>query len=317
MILTLTPNPSLDKTLQLDRLERGAVNRAVGGRVDAGGKGVNVSRALAAHGIASTAVLPLGGSDGSRMGAMLAAAGVSVRAVDVSAGPRTNITVAEPDGVTTKINEPGPQLSPGEIASLVDAVLEMVTPGTWVAGCGSLPVGAPVDFYADLVGRLHERGARVVVDSSGPALQAVLEKRPDLIKPNLEELAEAVGRGLRTLGDVVDAADELLGRGITTVLASLGPDGALLATGDLRLYGSARVEQPRSTVGAGDALLAGYLGRISQSNDPTQALRSALAWGAAATSLPGSRMPGPDDVAAIRVVLHEHLDVHRKLSPTT
>jgi 1-phosphofructokinase family hexose kinase len=339
MIVTLTPNPSLDRTLQLEGWVRGSVNRAHGGRVDPGGKGVNVSRALAAHGIKTRAVLPLGGADGARLAELLEGQGVDVRPVPVSGGVRSNITVAEPDGTTTKLNEPGPVLSAAEAKALTTAVLDAAVPGAWVVCCGSLPGGLDDDYYAGLIGPLQARGAKVVVDSSGAALSAVLAggsrtPHPDLIKPNREELTEAVGRPLHTLGDVVEAARELLARGVGTVLASLGADGAVLVTPDRALYGSSRVDCPVSTVGAGDAMLAGYLSRaaepptdhdpadLTDSTDPTdparpdparEALTAALAWGAAATSLPGSRMPAPDDVAAIEVTIHDPFDSQRPL----
>jgi 1-phosphofructokinase len=352
MIVTLTPNPSLDRTLQLQTLVRGGVNRAEGGRVDPGGKGVNVSRALAQNGVKTVAVLPLGGPDGAVLAELLARQGVAVRRVPVAGDTRTNITVAEPDGTTTKLNEPGPDLTAAEVDDLAAAVLDVAAPGSWVVACGSVPGGVDHDFYARLIGPLHARGARVAVDSSGAALRAVLSggpdgSYPDLIKPNREELAEAVGHPLGTLGDVVEAAAELVARGVGTVLASLGADGAVLVTGSGARYGSSRVEHPRSTVGAGDALLAGYLSQVAQSlaagsdGDPTHrsatvpaatipaatipaatipaatvpaatALSAALAWGAAATGLPGSRMPRPADVAAVTVTLHD-LDPARPL----
>lgn len=328
MIVTLTPNPSLDRTLQLQTLVRGGVNRAEDGRVDPGGKGVNVSRALAQHGVKTVAVLPLGGPDGAVLAELLASQGVEVHRVPVAGDTRTNITVAEPDGTTTKLNEPGPDLTSGEVADLAAAVLDAAVPGSWVVACGSVPGGVDDDFYARLIGPLHRRGAKVVVDSSGAALRAVLsggpdQAFPDLVKPNREELAEAAGRPLRTLGEVVEAATELVTRGVGTVLASLGVDGAVLVTSAGARYGSARVDRPRSTVGAGDALLAGYLSQVAQNpaadsdddpdDDPdADALRAALAWGAAATGLPGSRMPTPADVAAVTVTLHD-LDPARPL----
>jgi 1-phosphofructokinase len=339
MIVTLTPNPSLDRTLELDHLVRGAVNRATGGRVDAGGKGVNVARALTAHGVRTTAVAPMGGADGTRLADLLAGRGIEVRPVPVSGGVRTNITVAEPDGTTTKLNEPGPTLTPAEVEALRRAVLDAATPGSWVVCCGSLPGGVDITFFADLIGPLHARGARVAVDTSGAAMRAVLspersgspELMPDLIKPNHEELAEAVGRALPTLGDVVDAAQELRARGVVAVLASLGGDGAVLVDAAGATHAEARVEHPRSTVGAGDALLAGFLSRYAEPDGRVpaagsavldaeivarEALVAALAWGAAATCLPGSRMPGPDDVAAVAVTLHHSCDLQRHLGGT-
>ncbi len=321
MIVTLTPNPSLDRTLQIEALRRGEVHRATGNRVDPGGKGVNVSRALAAHGVATTAVLPLGGPEGSQLAGLLDGLGVSVRSVPVAGGVRSNITLAEPDGTTTKLNEPGPELSAAEQTSLIDAVLEAAGEGDWVVASGSLPRGVPDAFYAELVPAVHARGAKIVVDSSGAALSAVLAavaaggpgSAPDLIKPNHEELAEAVGRPLRTLGEVAAAAEELQGRGIATVLASLGADGAILVTGTETMHGEARIAAPVSTVGAGDAGLAGYMSCAAVGATPRECLTAALGWGSAATSLPGSRMPAPADVAAITVTLHDKVDTQRLL----
>ncbi len=291
MIVTLTPNPSLDRTLQLDRLVRGGVHRALGGRIDPGGKGVNVSRALSAHGITTTAVLPLGGPDGARLAELLDGLGVIVSAVPVAGSVRSNITVAEPDGTTTKLNEPGPTLTEAECSTLVDAVVALAGPGTWVVGSGSLPGGLPDSFYADLLIPLHAAGAQVAIDSSGEAMRAVLAgsgaSLPDLIKPNHEELAEAVGRPLPTLGAVVEAARELQARGVGTVLASLGAAGAVLVDAETALHGEARIAAPVSTVGAGDALLAGYLSQAAAGASARDCLTAALAWGAAATSLPG------------------------------
>lgn len=321
--MTLTPNPSLDRTLQLASLVRGGLNRAHGGRIDPGGKGVNVSRALAQHGVKTVAVLPLGGPGGAVLAELLAGQAVTVRRVPVSGDTRTNITVAEPDGTTTKLNEPGPHLSGGEVADLAAAVLDAATPGSWVVACGSVPGGVDDDFYAQLIGPLHARGVRVAVDSSGAALRAVLAcgphgQHPDLIKPNREELAEVVGHPLRTLGEVIRAASELVAEGVGAVLASLGADGAVLVTAGGALFGTSRVDRPRSTVGAGDALLAGYLSQVARpptadSDDApppgpdAHALSAALAWGAAATGLPGSSMPTPADVATVRVTLHDRI----------
>jgi 1-phosphofructokinase len=174
---------------------------------------------------------------------------------------------------------------------------------------GSLPPGAPDDFYARIVRDLHDSPARVVVDSSGPALVAALADGPDLIKPNQEELAEAAGRDVRTLRDAVDAAEELRRRGAAVVLVSLGANGALLVDGNGVLHGEAPAV-PRSTVGAGDAFLAGFL---AGGGAGAQGLTEALAFGAAATSLPGSKMPGPSDLDRAAVRLHTEPDLDRAL----
>jgi len=314
VIVTLTPNPSVDRTIEVDELVRGAVLRARSSRVDPGGKGVNVSRALAAHGIKTRAVLPSGGAEGAQLAALLEPQGIEIVPVPINGAVRANVSVVEPDGTVTKLNEPGPELGPDEVRLLIAATRGAAEAGAeWVICCGSLPRGVPVDFYATLLPVLHDAGCRVVVDSSGPALTAALANRPDLIKPNREELAEAAGRPIDTVGDAVSAARSLVRRGAGTVLASLGADGALLIEGDEAYHAEAHVETPRSAVGAGDATLAGFL--AGGGHGPA-ALVSAIAWGAAATSLPGSRMPTPKDLDISSVRLHTRVEADRVLKGT-
>lgn len=301
MIVTLTPNPSVDRTVTVRALERGGVMRAFRTREDPGGKGLNVSRALALHGTPTTAVLPVGGLYGRLILDLLAPLDVAVRPVQIDQAIRANIAIVEPDGTTTKVNELGPLLSGAELAELRTAVRLASAEAGWVVCCGSLPPEVPDDWYADLIRRCHADGLKVAVDSSGAPLIAALAAQPDLIKPNRVELAEAVGRDLPTVGAVVDAARELIGRGIGTVVISLGRDGALLVDADQVIQASARVDRPVSTVGAGDSLLAGYLHSVWSGADAETALRTAVAFGAAAVALPGSEMPGLAQVAAIAV----------------
>ncbi|MEU9034604.1 1-phosphofructokinase [Streptomyces sp. NPDC048352] len=307
MILTVTPNPSLDRTYEVPSLDRGTVLRAAGERVDPGGKGVNVSRALAAAGASTTAVLPLGGPAGTLLAELLAAEGVDVTAVSIAGLTRSNIAVAEPDGTLTKINAAGPELTAQESALLLDTVRGSAG-ADWIACCGSLPPGLDPRWYAELVSRAHEAGARVALDTSGAALAAALPARPDVVKPNAAELAEAVDRPLATLGDAVKAAEELLSRGAGAVLASLGGDGQLLVTAEGAYHGTAPAPAVRSDVGAGDAALAGFL---TAGGTGPAALASALAHGAAAVQLPGSVMPSPADLRpeTVRVTRDLPLDL--------
>lgn len=301
MIVTLTPNPSVDRTVTVHSFEHGGVMRASETREDPGGKGLNVSRALALHGTPTTAVLPVGGLYGRLMLDLLAPLDLVVRPVLIGEAIRANIAIVEPDGTTSKVNELGPRLAPDELAGLRDAVREARADAGWVVCCGSLPPDVPDDWYAEVVRSCRADGMKVAVDSSGAPLIAALAAGPDLIKPNRIELAEAVGRSLPTVGAVVDAARELVAGGVGAVVISLGRDGALLVDADQVVQATARVEHPVSTVGAGDSLLAGYLHAISSGADSATALRTAVAFGAAAVALPGSEMPGPAHVAAVSV----------------
>jgi 1-phosphofructokinase len=307
MIITLTLNPSLDRAVEIDALRRGEVIRGVAAHVDPGGKGVNVTRALLANGVASRAVLPCGGEEGQQLVRLLRAEGVDPVCVWIGGHTRSNLTLAEPDGTITKINEPGPALTAADLEALLAQALALAADSAtgeaadWVVVCGSTPPGLSPSSVARLFEHIVAAGVPLAVDTSGPALRAAAAAGAELVKPNRDELAEVVGRELTTLGDVVDAARELRSWGAGAVLASLGADGAVLVDDDGVLVGGAPVDRPRSAVGAGDALLAGFLAAGAKGTD---ALTEALAWAAAAVSLPGSRMPGPGDLQRHRVRIY-------------
>ncbi|MER6068867.1 1-phosphofructokinase [Streptomyces sp. NPDC001817] len=311
MILTVTPNPSLDRTYEVQALKRGEVIRAETERLDPGGKGVNVSRAVAAAGRRTVAVLPLGGAPGALIADLLDAQGIEVAPVPIAGATRSNIALAESDGVLTKINAPGPKLSAAEQELLLDTVREQSRDADWIACCGSLPQGLAPSWYADVVTRAHAGGARIALDTSGRALLEALRARPDVVKPNAEELAEAVGRPLATVGDALKAAEEVRGMGARAVLASLGADGQLLVEDAGAWFAGARVDTVRSNVGAGDSSLAGFL--IAGGSGP-EALASAVAHGAAAVQLPGSVMPTPADVDPSAVTVTAELPLDRELT---
>lgn len=310
MIVTLTPNPSVDRTVSITDLQHGEVHRATASRVDPGGKGVNISRALTKHKARTVAVLPAGGPEGHLLAELLAGAGIEVAIVAIEGSTRANIALVEPDGTTTKINEPGPVLSASELGALTAAAQTALgEQPLWLVGSGSLPPGVEDDLYAALVRRCRDAGVRVAIDASGPPLRHAVGAGPDLIKPNLEELEELVGRPLNTLGDVVAAAADLVSHGVATVVVSLGGSGAVLVSPATIAHAVASVAAPLSTVGAGDALLAGYLFATSSGSTPVEALSTGVAWGAAAVSLPGSRMPAPADVADVHVTVTTELDL--------
>ncbi|MET8008949.1 1-phosphofructokinase [Streptomyces sp. NPDC005271] len=310
MILTVTPNPSLDRTYEIPALERGAVLRATTDRVDPGGKGVNVSRAVAAAGHRTVAVLPLGGPEGALLARLLEGLGIEAAGVPVTGSTRVNISVAEPDGTLTKLNAGGPELSAAEAEAVLEAVRTRADGADWIACCGSLPRGLAPEWYAELVVRAHRAGARIAVDTSGPSLTAALRERPDVVKPNAEELAQAVGRPLATVGEAVKAAEELRGLGARAVLASLGADGQLLVDETGAYFGSAPVATVRSNVGAGDASLAGFL---AAGGTGAAALTAAVAHGAAAVQLPGSAMPTPADLDPSAVLVTADVPLDRAL----
>ncbi|WP_285246916.1 hexose kinase [Pseudarthrobacter sp. efr-133-R2A-89] len=322
MIVTFTANPSLDRTVALPGpLARGEVQRAVSVRQESGGKGVNVSRALVASGLDSLAVLP--GADGDPVLAGLREQGVPFVSLPIDEPLRTNVALTEPGGVTTKVNEPGPILAADQQEALIKLLLESSRGASWVVLAGSLPPGFPDNFYAMVARRIREAGngtaPLIAVDSSGAPLAASLTDagssddgtgsgattpgsgKPDLLKPNAEELAElAAAAGFPpATGDELEAdpaaaaaaAAAVVRSGVGAVLATLGSKGAVLVTADGAWLATHPPVAAVSTVGAGDSALAGYLLAHGRGSAPADCLRQAVAHGAAAASLPGSTVP--------------------------
>jgi 1-phosphofructokinase len=308
VIVTVTPNPSIDRTLRIPPLARGHVIRALSATAEAGGKGINVARAIAAHGQATVAVAPLSAASAGEFSALLGAA-AALDAVPIAGPARVNVSLVEDDGTVTKVNEPGPELSAAEVEAVLDRVAALAKGAAWVAGCGSLPPGAPPDFYARLAGRV-QAPVRVAVDADGAALREAAGARVALLKPNLAELEGLVGRSLPTLGAVIEAAQGVVAWGIDGLLVSLGADGAVFIDADGATHAEARIDDVVNTVGAGDALLAGFLA----GGGGRDALPSAVAWSVAACRSPGTRMRvvATRDVDAVEV--HDVVRVDRPLA---
>lgn len=311
MIVTLTVNPSLDRTVELDHeLLRGEVQRVARNVEEPGGKGVNVTRALVASGTDSIAVLP--GRHDDPLVVALEAAGLPVATVPIAARLRSNITITEPGGVTTKLNEPGPELTDHEQAALVAAVVERAADAAWLVLAGSLPPALDPAFYVRVVREARAAGvtARIAVDTSGAPLAALVDSGEpvDLIKPNGEELAELTGESDADALEadparVAEVASRLAPRGIRSALVTLGAAGAVFVRGDEAWFAPAPRIVPRSTVGAGDSSLAGFLLALTEGAAPERALAQAVAHGAAAASLPGSAVPSRElaDASTITV----------------
>jgi 1-phosphofructokinase len=302
MIVTLTANPSLDRTLGLDHsLVPGGVHRAVGCTDEPGGKGVNVSRAVGAAGHPTVAVLPARAED--PVLAQMRLLDLAHHAVHVDDLVRVNLTVTDPDGTTTKLNLPGSPLTASAAAELTDVLLKEAADARWAVLSGSLPPGVSPQWYAELTEALHAQRCRVAVDTSGEPLRSAVSgatgSRPDLLKPNAEELAEVLGLDHDDVADPQQAAQHarrLLGDGCAAVLVTLGADGAVLVTDEGTWHAAPPPTTPKSTVGAGDCALAGYLLADLDGAAAPDRLRRAVAYGSAAAGLPGSAVPEPADV---------------------
>lgn len=307
MILTLTPNPSIDLTLSLDdRLTRGAVHRAAHLSQVAGGKGVNVAHAAHLAGEETIALFPA--AEGDTFLNLVAEAEIPAQRVRIADIIRVNTTVTEPDGTTTKINGPGPTLSLAEQRSIVSSLEGLAQKADWVIMAGSLPKGVPEDWYTQLTAALRVVApqVRIAVDTSDAPMRALganlNHAAPDLIKPNgleLGQLTDTDGLKLEQAakaGDfsgVVEAARVVIKRGIPEVLVTLGSAGAVLVTADRAWMATPPPVTVRSTVGAGDSSLAGYVLARRAGKNFDAALAQSVAYGTAAAGLPGTEIPAP------------------------
>lgn len=288
-VITLTPNPAIDHTVTLERLVPGAVHRARAEQFEAGGKGIGVAAVLAALGVRVAAGGWLGVENPQRFERSFAQAGIVDAMWRVPGRTRTNIKLADAErGETTDINLPGiafdPVLQAGAEVGLLDTLVPLVGPGTWVTLAGSLPPGVTPADMARVASTLRSHGARLMVDTGGAALRTLLDAlqpAPDFIKPNRAELEELVGRPLPTVAAVADAAAQLQQDGIALVVVSLGGEGAVIASGGARWFAATPRVPVATTVGAGDALVAGTLGALIAGRAPLDAAVFGMACAAA------------------------------------
>ncbi|MFE2096709.1 MULTISPECIES: 1-phosphofructokinase family hexose kinase [unclassified Streptomyces] len=285
MILTVTLNTALDITYRVRSLRPHTSHRVSDVIERPGGKGVNVARVLAALGHEVTATGFAGGATGQVLRDHLAAtAGVTDAFVRVAGATRRTIAVVdELSGDTTQLNEPGPQISPTEWGVFLDRYEELLAPASAVALSGSLPPGVPVGAYAGLVRAARAAGVPVLLDTSGEPLRRGVAARPDIIKPNTEELAELTGSH-----EPLRATQDARRRGAHAVVASLGPEGLLAATPEGRWRAAPPAHIHGNPTGAGDSAVAGLLSGLVERLPWPERLARAVALSAATVRAPAA-----------------------------
>lgn len=302
-VVTVTLNPAIDQTITVEALKPGSVHRAKAVRHNAGGKGVNVASCLADWGTPVTATGLLGTGNAAPFEALFQTKGIADAFVRLPGETRVNIKIADlAANDTTDINLPGLSADAGAVGRVRETVLGLVEPGTPVLLAGSLPEGLPTDAYAALTADLAAAGARVVLDSSGAPLAAALASTgalPHCIKPNRHELEDWAGRPLPTTADLLDAARDLHRRGVSVVVVSLGADGALFVDGARALHGRLPPVQALSTVGAGDAMVAGLIAAFQQDGGLEDVARLSVAFAAAKLGCFGPNLPDPATVRTL------------------
>ncbi|HOL64165.1 MAG TPA: 1-phosphofructokinase [Accumulibacter sp.] len=297
--VTLTLNPAIDHSVAVAGFRAGEVHRVDGQRFDPGGKGINVAACLADLGQRVTVSGWLGADNAAPFERLFREKGLHDRFLRVAGATRVNIKIIDaPQQRVSELNFPGQPVTSADIAALRQTLAALLAENDCFVLSGSMPADVPVTFYAELVAWLRAAGKQVALDSSGAPLAAALDAAPQLIKPNRAELAGVLARPLYEPAALVDAARRLLARGIGTVIVSVGAAGALFATEEDCLFARPPPVTVRSTVGAGDALLAGFLAARAQGQTLAQCARWATATAVGALTQIGPRLPSLAEIEA-------------------
>ncbi len=299
--VTVTLNPALDQTCRLRRLVPGEVHRVRETHLTAGGKGLNVARFLDESGYAVTVNGFLGSANCAPFDTLITERGFVDRFVRLPGDTRIGIKIVEDDYErTTDLNFPGLAPGPGDVDRLFQAIDTLAAPGRWFAIAGSLPPGFGPDQLRACIARIRAKGSRVALDTSGEALQAGLTAAPDLVKPNLDELNALVGRTHSDLPEMFEALQAIRREyRVPRLSLSLGARGALYTHAENAcIHAPALPVRVASTVGAGDAFLAGLLVGIMRDETPACSLRRATAYAASCLESLDRRLPPSDRLAA-------------------
>ncbi|MDR0960427.1 MAG: hexose kinase [Propionibacteriaceae bacterium] len=301
MIVTVTLNPAIDVTAGVGILRVGSLNRLSDVVADIGGKGVNVSRTIAALGGRSIATGFAGGGAGAEIIRQLAASeGIMPHFVPIAGSTRTNLKVIDHGGQLTELNQPGPEIASGEISLLEGILTEASAQGAVVVIAGSAAPGLGEGYQAHLVRLVRQSGGIAVVDADGPALRAAIEERPALVKPNRHEITQLFGaREDASRDEVTGLVAELLASGVERVVCSLGPTGALFGSSEGIIDFDGLVVPVASTVGAGDAMTAVLAMGLESGAEWGETARLAMAAATAAVMTAGTRPPQRSDVDAL------------------
>jgi 6-phosphofructokinase 2 len=296
MLYTITPNPALDRTIWLDRLQDDITNRIEKEERFPGGKGIGVSRVLTELGVYNRALGFAGGFHGAELEARLLDGGIQCSFTPIEEETRSNIVIHEQStGRQLLLSSKGPRVYHQEIDRFCSDLAAIKDP-TLVSIGGSLPEGLKAEVYYAIIRSLSRRGARVILDAEGDALEQGLSARPYAIKPNLRELSLATGRKFSDLTEIIDAAEGLRSKGAEIVLVSMGAKGILLVTATVRYLASPPRVQIKNTVGAGDSAVAGFMFGITRGYDLETSLRYAVAAGTATTLREGTALAEREDV---------------------
>lgn len=292
MIITVTMNPAIDKTVEIEQLVPNGLNRIQKVEYDAGGKGINVSKTIHELGGESLAMGFLGGNAGKTIENVLTSWNIQHDFIWVEGETRTNTKVFEKSGGVTELNEPGPVINEAQVEELIQKICEHTDKETLVVLAGSIPAGVDKNIYAAITESVHEKGGSVLMDADGELFRNALKASPDIIKPNQVELEEYIGADYRlSMGELKALAEKFQNNGIKTVAISMGKGGAMIVRDKFVARCPALSVKAHSTVGAGDAMVAALAYSWDKKLGDEETVRLCMATSAGAVTTVGTKPP--------------------------
>jgi 1-phosphofructokinase family hexose kinase len=300
LILTLTLNPAIDRTILVDKLvfeDRSYIRSSTD---SPGGRGINASRVLCdGFATGTLAILPAGGEPGQRMSGLLQEIGFPVEVIRVRSDTRTNLTISDKQGLTIKLNETGGAIEPFELKQIQEAVESRLAQAEWLMLCGSLPPGVPASFYAQLIEIAKQKNVKTFLDTDDTPLLRGLEAKPTVVKPNQHEAERLLGGALLSRARCAEAAKQIQAMGADIALLSLGSRGIMACRGKEIVEVTPPVVDAISPIGAGDAASAAYVWAQSNGLTFAESVKWAVASGTATSMLPGMQFAGKEQSEAI------------------
>ncbi len=300
MIVTVTMNPAIDKTVDIDALERGGLNRIHHVELDAGGKGINVSKTIHELGGTSLATGFIAGNAGKIIRNVMEEWQIENDFIEVSGETRTNTKVFESSGELTELNEPGPVVEEKDIKALLEKLLGYAGEDTLFVLAGSVPQGVSKDIYREITNLVHQKGAKVLLDADGELFTNALDAAPDIIKPNRAELEQYAGMDyIASEQELLSVAQKLMEKGIGTVAVSMGKSGAMFLQEGYQVKCPGLKVKAHSTVGAGDAMVAALSYSWSQGMPMEETVKMCMAVSAGAVTTIGTKPPAKEVVSSL------------------
>jgi 1-phosphofructokinase len=301
MIITVTMNPAIDKTVDIGEFLYGGLNRIKAAVSDAGGKGINVSKTIQNLGGKTIATGFLGGNGGTIIKQVLSKLEIETDFVPALGETRTNMKVVDAGGKVTEFNEPGPSILPQEIDQLLNKLENLASVDTLFVLAGSIPAGVDKGIYRTIIEIVKAKGAKVFLDADGELFKNALEAKPDYIKPNRFELEQYFSfDGTATDEDLIVMGRKLQEKGIGTVAISLGSEGALFVLPEAAIKAPGLKVEAHSTVGAGDAMVAALCYGIDQKLPMEECIQLGVATSAGAVTTIGTKPPTKDLVDTLK-----------------